>query len=391
MKKDWKYILYVGGIIAVFVLVKLTSPKQYDWAVTFDPEDKDPYGAYGISKLLESSFGQTPAYSYGTLYELKDSLAENESIFMISTGMGIEKADADALLEFVSKGGNAFLSAQYFWGHLSDTLELSTTDYFFGRRALPLPDSASLRFVSPSFDTTRRYYYRRDNIHSYFSGFDTLRANVIARNDQGRPVTLRIAHGKGNLILNSTPLAFTNIYALKNDNHQFVTNTFSFLPQGRLHWTQYYHRGRMEVQTPLRFVLTTEPLRWAYYILVISLLAYMLFAMKRRQRIIPVIKPLGNTTLEFVATIGNLYYQRSDHRNIAEKKILFLLDHIRTRYGLSTGKTDDTFFDLLSKKSGTDQNLIRDLFRQIESVRNAKTITSDQLSVLNSQIEKCKL
>jgi hypothetical protein len=31
-------------------------------------------------------------------------------------------------------------------------------------------------------------------------------------------------------------------------------------------WTEYYHLGRMESTTPLRFILTNEPLRWGYYI-----------------------------------------------------------------------------------------------------------------------------
>lgn len=389
--KDWKYIVYVAVIFGIFALLKLTSPKQYDWKVTFDPEDKNPYGAYGINKLLESSFGKTPVYSYATMYELKDSLESDAGVFMISLGINIDKPDTDALLEFVNNGGSAFLSAQYFWGHLTDTLGLSTRDYIYSIRGIHLPDTASLRFVTTTFDTASRYPYRRDNIHNYFVLPDTLNATVIARNDQGRPVTLRIPHGKGNLILNSTPLAFTNIYALMNENHKFVTNTFSYLPAGKLYWTQYYHRGKREIQTPLRFILTTEPLRWAYYILIFSLLAYMIFEMKRRQRIIPVIKPLENTTLEFVGTIGNLYYQRSDHRNIAEKKILFLLDQIRSRYGVSTTKIDNSFFERLSKKSGTDEKLIRDLFKIIEQVRSSRAITADQLTELNSQIEKCNL
>src|SRR5690606_37334483 len=116
-----------------------------------------------------------------------------------------------------------------------------------------------------------------------------------------------------------------------------------------------------------------------------------IFERKRRQRINPVIKPLENTTLEFVGTIGNLYYQRSDHRNIAEKKILFLLDQIRSRYGVSTTKIDNSFFERLSKKSGTDEKLIRDLFKIIEQVRSSRAITADQLTELNSQIEKCNL
>ena len=51
--------------------------------------------------------------------------------------------------------------------------------------------------------------------------------------------------------------------------------------------------------------------------------AIYLFNSKRRQRIVPVIKPLRNTTVEFVQTIGNLYYQQGNTANVIDKKIVF--------------------------------------------------------------------
>ena len=57
---------------------------------------------------------------------------------------------------------------------------------------------------------------------------------------------------------------------------------------------------------------------------------------KRKQRIIPVITPLKNTSLEFVETIGRLYYQKGTRSGIAHKKIIFFLDFIRTRYNIAT-------------------------------------------------------
>src|SRR5690606_4234179 len=131
-------------------------------------------------------------------------------------------------------------------------------------------DTAYLHFVNPSLDTSMYFYYRRDNIYNYFNRFDTTRTTVLARNDLGNPVSLLVKWGKGNIYLNSTPLAFTNIYLLSQDNHAFVAGSFSYLPVDDLQWTEYYHLGRMESRTPLRFILTNEPLSWAYYLTIIS-------------------------------------------------------------------------------------------------------------------------
>jgi hypothetical protein len=390
MKKDWKYILYISLAFGLFVVVKLLAPKQYNWSVTFSHEDKNPYGAYALNELMPAMFPEANInHSYQTLYEIKDSLKRAGSIVIICSNFSSGKEDTKALLRHVEKGGTAFISAQYFWGYFADTLDVSTYDYFFREgNVFTKRDTAVLKFSNPSLDTTQEFYYRRDNIHNYFSKFDTTRTTVIAKNDRGNPVSIRIRWGAGNLILNSTPLVFTNIYLLSQQNHEFVSTTLSYLPKTDVEWTEYYHLGRMESRTPLRFVLNNDYLRWAYYITIISVLLFMVFEMKRKQRIIPVIKPLGNTTLEFVSTIGNLYFQNKEHKNIADKKISFLLEQIRSKYWLSTNKLDDDFIKTLSRKSGKPEEEIRSLLASIAAVQGHSQISSGQLIDLNKKIEK---
>ena len=56
MGKDWKYALYLIGVIGIYVLVKLIVPKENSWAVTFAHDDKEPYGTYAFDQLLPSFF-----------------------------------------------------------------------------------------------------------------------------------------------------------------------------------------------------------------------------------------------------------------------------------------------------------------------------------------------
>lgn len=389
MKKDWKYILYVSLAIGLFVLVKLLSPKQYNWSVTLAHDDKEPYGTYALNKLLPTIFHENNInHSYKTLYELKDSLRKDDNLVIFTTTFSPEKEDAHALLNHVSNGGTVFISAHSFWGILADTLNLGTHDYFFTDGDITQrKDTSFLKFVNLTLDTTARYFYRRDNIHRHFDRFDTTRTTVIARNDFNQPATIRMRWGKGNLILNSTPLAFTNIYLLSKENNNFVSQSLSYLPNQNVQWTEFYHLGRMEASTPLRFILTNEPLRWAYFITLLSILIFMIFEAKRKQRIIPVIKPLANTTLEFVSTIGNLYYQSRDHKNIAEKKINFLLEQIRTKYLLKTNQLDDNFLRSLALKSGKREESVRSLFKTITFIQQAIAIYAEQLIDLNDKIE----
>jgi hypothetical protein len=390
MRKDWKYIMYVGGAVLLFVMVKLMAPKQHDWTMTLAYDDKNPYGTYALFELFPDLIpGSKVEHSYNTILELEDSLSIDKTFFILASTFSGDKTETKVLLDHVSRGGSAFISAQYFRGIFADTLDLHTYDYFFkDLDGITRDDSSYLAFENPTLDTTSHYFYLRDNINLYFDRFDTTRTTVIAENDLHQPVTLRIAYGKGNFILSSTPLAFTNIYLLSANNREFVSSVLSTLPGKDIIWTEFYQVGRMESKTPLRFILNNEPLAWAYYLTIGAVLVFMLFEAKRKQRIIPIVKPLPNTSLEFVSTIGNLYYQNGDHKNIAEKKINFLLEHIRSSFLLKTLHWNEEFFRTVANKSGNTTEDVQRLFKKINFIQSSSMISAEQLMDLNDAIEQ---
>lgn len=387
MKKDWKYILYLSIFIGVYVTLQLLSPKNHDWSITLSHTDKNPYGTFVLNDLLPALFDSVDN-SNNTFYEILDADKNKSSIVSLSTSLNLEKEDTKALLSHIANGNTALLSSHYFSGLLADSLHISTVDFLFANYyQTESQDSLHLRFVNPTIDTADRFLYRKDNIHNYFKSYDTTRTTVIARNELGEPVTLNLSIGKGHLILNCTPLAFTNINLLARNNSEFISTSLSYLPSKKLIRTEYYHLGRLEASTPLRFILTQEPLTWAYYIILFSILFFMIFEAKRKQRIIPIIPPVTNTSLEFVATIGNLYFQRADHKNIAEKKISFFYEVLRTRYYVDNTFIANKEIKRIAQKTGNDETTTIKLFQLIESIESKSKITSDELIALNKQIE----
>ncbi len=89
--------------------------------------------------------------------------------------------------------------------------------------------------------------------------------------------------------------------------------------------------------------LNRKELKWAYYIALIGCLLYILFEGKRKQRAIAVITPLKNQTLSFVRTIANMYYEKGESTEIAQHKIDYFLEYIRTRFYLQTIKRKEEF------------------------------------------------
>ncbi len=381
-------MMYIGLLAGLLVVLMLSKSKEYDWRITFSHLDKNPYGAYALNQLLKDNFNNPVKNSFKTVYELKDSLSSTENLLIISSSFSPGKADTEMLLNYVEQGGSVFISANNFYGIFADTLGIQTSDSFFeSENTFVLNDSAFLHFVSPVMDSLRQYKFRKGNIHNYISDVDSIEATVLTKNDFHQPVTIRIEKGKGVLIINCTPMAFTNIHLLDGQNHEFASASLSYLPNKNTYWTEFYHLGRMEAATPLRFILQNEPLRWGYYIAITSLLLFMAFEAKRKQRIIPIIKPLENTTLEFVATIGNLYYQRADHKNIALKKIQFFFDYIHSHYGLNTQHRDEGFITILTRKSGVSESTVRGLIHTINEVVAKEKITTTELTQLNLEME----
>jgi hypothetical protein len=390
VKKDRKYILYLVAAFILYVGIKLFSPATINWTVSYHREDTNPFGSYALSEAIDGLFpGKRIHQTNQTLYELYDSVKTPVNFISFSTHFKPGREDVEALLRNIEIGGCAFIAAQYFYGSdFADTLNLDTDDYFFnsGNSYINRNDTAAIKFVNPLLPGDD-YNFPRKNTSIYFSSFDSTRTSVVAKNSFGQPVLIRIQWGKGDIIVSSTPLAFTNIYLLRDNHGGFAEAALSFLPVQSVYWTEFYHTGRMESDSFLRFVLKTEPLRWAYAVAMLSILTYMIFEAKRKQRIIPVIKPLTNTTLEFVQTIGNLYYQNSEHKNIAEKKINFFLEQIRTKYWVSTIHFDDGFYYTLARKSAHTLEDVKDLFKLIKYIQTSASITADELVELNRKIE----
>lgn len=389
MKRETKYIIILAGCLILFVVVQLLGPRAIDYSPTYSPTDKNPFGAYIPADLFSTFFGQPVETSNLTIYELQDSIGNSDNFLSLSDRFDPDEAAAKALLSKVDSGAHAFISAYFFGGTFSDTLGLYTSDVYFSGLAAPVgnkPDTSDLKFVISGLPK-QGYYYRLENVSYYFSTLDSLKARtyVISTNAWGRPVTLRVPWGKGYFVLNTTPLAFTNNYVLYEDNYKYIAQTMSFLPRAKTWWTSYYQIGRQEGISPLRFILATEPLKWAYYVTMGSLLAFLIFESKRKQRIIPIVRPLANTTLEFVKTIGNMYLHANDHKAIAEKKIAYFLDKLRSNFYLS-GESGDALVETVARKSGNTLEQTQKLFSLIKVIQGSPQIPELMLVDLNNQI-----
>ncbi|MEM9985630.1 MAG: hypothetical protein AAF804_11115, partial [Bacteroidota bacterium] len=125
-------------------------------------------------------------------------------------------------------------------------------------------------------------------------------------------------------------------------------------------------------------------------VLSLALLGVILFAFfegKRRQRVIPIVNPLPNSTLDFSETIGRLYYQYRDHHNIAEKRSRVWMDYLRQHYYLSSHELNEEFVQALAGKTGLELGLLRQLTRMVIRIRESESFTESELIAFNDLLE----
>ena len=383
-RKNIKYLLPLIITLIILTIIKIVEPEEVDWTKSFAKKDKIPYGGYIIydisSELFpdeEVTLKELPIYNI-----LKDNYYVNTNYIFINNYFSLDRLDAEYLLDYVSDGNNVFISAFGIYGDLADSLKIKTFDEFFSQ------DSVSINLSLPEVKSEKGYSYFRGNFENYFSEYDTALVQVLGKNKNGNVNYLRIKYGKGNFFLNTVPLAFTNYHLLNSDNNEYVYKTLSHLPVQKTFWDDYYKDGNKYTGSALQYIMSQQSLKWAYFIILVSVVLFIFFYGRRKQRIIPVISPLTNTTVEFVETVGNLYYQQKDFKNIAEKKISFFLDHIRNKYFVKTSSFDEEIIQKIADKSSLSTGKIKSLLREIEKINHSQKITEEDLVNINYQIEK---
>lgn len=389
-KKKYTPYLFIGLALLLLMLAELFIPKPLDWTVTLSAQDKNPYGAYGLWKILPELFPEQDLHNlHLTLYETDTLTAANYLI--LAESFRPDRQDTQALLQKVAEGSHAFIAASDFRGLFADTLRIQTENLLFktmkeGNYIDGQKDSVYLRFTLPPV-ARQHFAYTLPAVPSYFDSIPD-RSQVLALNHKDKPVFFRKSWGEGQLYISSSPLSFSNYYLLEGENHAFIEHCLSYLPVASLFWTDYYQLGRMESSSPLRFVLSQPALRWVYYVGMIALLLFILFGLKRRQRPILTIEAPRNTSLDFAVSIGQLYYQQGNHLNLAHKKIIYLKEFIRSHYRLIFSTEDPAFEKQLIQKTGRPEEEVHQLLQLVRQAETARAYTADELLRLHRATEK---
>jgi hypothetical protein len=390
------YIVFLVLIFIAIIFVDANRPRPIDWRPTYSINDKIPFGLYIFDKetptlLKKNSLKKVtntiyeyfePLYNYDSLV---NNYSERGTILSISEYSLIDDQSTQELLYFVSHGNSAFLSSKSFSKILMDSLKFETNNEMIFNKEI------KFSLANKKLDT-KKYNFDIGAGSYYFGKIDTLTTTILGYQESGNNKYanfIKVPHGNGFFYLHTQPAAFTNYHILKENHSEYLEKTVSYIPKGKIFWAIDKINGESVSSSPMRFILSNPALKWAWYLFLIGMVFFMIFNAKRKQRIVPIVKPLQNTTVDFTKTIGNLYYQEGDHQNIINKKIIYFLERVRNEFLIETNTLDENFIKKLHLKTGKNIEDIENVVRLINYQRRSyHQSIEDDLIEINNAIEK---
>ena len=398
LKKGGECIVFAGITIAIIMVLEYDKPKEVNWFPSYVSQHKMPYGTYVLNALMENIFLENTKEIYSPPYEF---LSDNDSIegtyFFVNNKILFGESELNYLLDWTARGNTLFIASNNFEEQLLDTLKLDTSTLYGGSG---IQDRFLHQLVNPSLKMTIPIPYQKEYSATYFNKIDRLNTKIIGiiGNDASDDTinkeyinVIKQSFGSGEIILTTFPKAFTNYFILKNDNKDYTAGLLSYIDDSRtILIDKHYKSGKTFYSSPMYVFLNTKELKWAYYIVLIGALIYVVFEGKRKQRAIPIISPLKNQTLIFTRTIADMYFEKGAQNKITNYKIDCFLEYIRSHYYLNTLNQDASFYRNLAMRTNHSEDEITQLFKLVERLKNKDKISDTELKKLNSSIENFK-
>jgi hypothetical protein len=394
-------IAIFAAVVVGIIITEIVRPKPINWSPSYTSTDKIPFGCYVLYNELPTIFPNDSIKTveksvYDVLVDRDTTMASN--YIFINEYVELDKQETNQLLDYVDQGNTVFIAATGFGWPLLDTLNITiASDY-------NLKEGTAILNLTHNTFNNEEFKLSRGMFNSHFTSIDSTNTTILGQitytkesflENQPevkvtRPNFIKTPFGKGHFIINSTPQAYSNFYMLKG-NQDYVAHTFSYVQDtGLLYWDNYKKSGRIIINSPMRFVLTQPALKWGYYLGVLGILLFVLFRGKREQRIIPVIEPLKNSSVEFAQAVGSLYHQNKDYTDLIHKKLNYFLAYLRNRYHIDTSQLDEKTIQVLALRAGKEVGETKNLIDFVLNLKNKSTHTEQDSIELNKRITAFK-
>ena len=382
MNKTFKiYAVIFIIVMVILALLEVNKKEVTDWRKNYDVNQKSPFGLFVFNKEVKDLFKNNltkldvAPYDY---YTEKDKKPHN--ILIVESEM--DQESWNKILDEVSKGSDAMIIANRLPKNISDTIG------FYGSK-ISYEDQNVLKLTDKKYQND---FIKLDKFPSG-RGFSYVKPNVqvlgktVEENNDDQANFIKTPFGKGTIYVHCEPLFLTNYYLLQSGNVRYAQSVFSYLKDRETLW--FVESNTKESRSLLRFILSNPALKYAWWVFLGGLVLFIFFNVKRKQRIVPIIEPLKNTSAEFVKSIGNLYLQEGDFHDMMAKKAQYFLNKVRLDLLIDTQNLDEEFAKKLQLKTGKSVEMVNEAIVLIKKAQDPyASVMKEDLARINSLLDE---
>ncbi len=401
MKKGLRILFFLLLIAVLVFVIQERKPQSFTWTANYWQESKEPFGTFILDKSLHDIYSDIDIlYSDSTIYNtLKNQadLCDNTLYFIIGRSLFLSQEDMESLEQFVSSGNTVFWVSNFQYGANIEDAFILDFEWAYDESGPKVEKEYPVRFTHPDLEMEEDFQIKLRNEGAYFRSLgeeiETL-SNLEIKQDSATilsPHFIRAAHGDGFLYLHSLPELFSN-YQLENaGNRRYLEAVFASINPDFILMDDYYKMKRptsVAESTPLKVLLKEPAFRWIRNVSLLGI-AFLFFSqVRRKQRAIPIVTPKQNETIDFVETLGMLYYNDKGHKGLAAKKIKHFFEYLRRNYYLQEIERSDRGIEIVARKTGLDRTKLKKLFSVIKNMDLRKEVFDTDLESVNRIIDE---
>lgn len=400
--------LILGGVIWYLQPKDRHNWDMEDYSLTYD----EPYGLKFFNSYIKELKGESNyAITDSSLEISLPKYTENNGdqlLVHVSQAFHPDLDEIDVILDFLENGNDVFIAAKSVSRSFMEEIDEGQCSYLWQGNNSYNDSTLRFNFTQESLQRFEPYRYHwmykdKKTRHSwyYFDSNNICEASdieVIGRFNQYMNNLIKLPVNKGNVYLLSTPEMLLNYFLTQEDGQEVVGKMFSYTADkphvvwdAKNSFSNYNpnpdRNDLSQNKGPLSYILSQESLKWAFYTFLISILTFLFFQAKRKQKSIPILAKKENSSIEYVETISEMYFQRDGHDKMLKYMSQQFSDHIRKRYRLTPKYDEERFIKLLAHKSAIDEARIERIIDLMEKAKMASNATPEFLIKYHQEVE----
>ncbi len=374
--------------------------KSADWQKSYKINAHNPFDLLIFRKILYKALPTKETVVFNHKQFKKISSDTNALFLFVGNRLVMKQTDLDELLNSVYKGSMLFIATDGFSKNITSLVEEENINfnYIFIDK---------VKIQANTFEQNFASVFQNDTVAAVWPVFqDETQSYESTLNGFGNMKLIQ--HGKGTILIHTSPVLFTNYQMEKFAGFKHFEHVLSYLPQKHKIWLEFVKNTNLEgdrksVRSPndmndtdgyksnssksakvegdselLKMIFSSIALKIAYFLTIIGVILFLIFRTKRLRPAVTVLEKEEDGTKNYTETLARIYEVKSTPAALLEVIRTNFYTQINRVFGidLNLAKGEDVAF--LAERCNATLEQIDSLILKLNPKQSA-LVTHDYL------------